>query len=131
MRVLALLRAWYERRTTPPGVPDGMHHYSLPPAEGRPFEHGIELLNDKATPMLFVLRILQEEAGLSRGDASVAVALCHQKGGVLIPMRSLAHAVETAALVVARARREGLQLACKAVSVPGTPGFSATQRSET
>lgn len=113
------LRTWYKRYSVAPFVPAGMRFYCLPPLDGGAFEHGVELLNDDATPMPFVVRVLQEEAKLSHQDASVATALCHENGGVIVPAASLQEATDMADRISERSRREAWPLRCKAVSSPG------------
>lgn len=117
--MLERLRAWYRRNTAALSIPEGHHFYCLPRSDGRAFEHGIELLNDDTTPIVFVLRVLEEEARLSHGDASVASALCHEKGGIIVPMASLQHAIETADRISQRATQEAWPLRCRAVSALG------------
>lgn len=116
MEILRRLRSWYQRNTAAPVIPEGFQFHCLPRADGGPFEHGVELLNDNTTPKPFVLRVLQDEAGLAHQDASVAIALCQQHGGVIVPMPSLERAVDVAAKVSACAKREAWPLRCRAVS---------------
>ncbi len=114
--MLEKFRAWYQRNTAVPAIPEGFQFHCLPRADGGPFEHGVEFLNDNTTPMPFVLRVLQDEAGLSHQDASIATALCHQHGGVIVPLPSLERAADVAAKIGARAEREGWPLRCRLVS---------------
>ncbi|MFO1217035.1 MAG: ATP-dependent Clp protease adaptor ClpS [Burkholderiaceae bacterium] len=125
MTIFERLRAWYRLNSTAPAIPSGLQYYSLPSPDGKTFEHGIEVLNDDATPLVFVLRVLQHEVGLSHAQASVASALCHDKGGVLIPLPSAQQAEEAAARVARRAEEEAWPLRCRAVSAP-QPGPSQT-----
>jgi ATP-dependent Clp protease adapter protein ClpS len=82
---------------------------------GHPFFHGIELVNDPSTPMLFVIETLQEIAELPHRDAAVAVAICHSNGGVLIQMVSAESAATVAHRVRERARQASWPLECHAV----------------
>jgi ATP-dependent Clp protease adapter protein ClpS len=118
MSIFRRLRTWYEKNAGAPFVPEGMAYPCLPVAGGLPFAHGIEVINDSVTPMPFILQALQDEAGMPHGDAAIALALCHQRGGVLIPMPSLEDAAETANRIAARAKRESWPLVCQAVSAP-------------
>lgn len=111
------LRHWYKGISAAPSVPDGHRFYALPRPDGSPFQFGVELVSDEVTPLPFVARALQEEAGLSEGDAYAACAIAQGKGGVLLPTASLEEAEGTAARLVARAQREAWPLQCKAVSL--------------
>lgn len=112
-------RSWYARNAATPSIPDGFAFPSLPTADGRAFEHGVELRNNEVTPMAFVLNILQEEAGLAHREAAVAVALCHETGGAIVPMPSREQAADAAARIATRADREGWPLRSRAVSAVG------------
>jgi ATP-dependent Clp protease adapter protein ClpS len=120
-------RAWYARNAATPSIPDGFAFPCLPTADGRAFEHGIELRNDEVTPMAFVLSLLQEEVGLAHREAAVAVALCHETGGAIVPMPSREQAADAAARIATHADREGWPLRCRAVSaVPFDEPSAAT-----
>lgn len=121
MSLIARLLAWCKLNSAAPTLLEGSQYYCLPRADGRPFEHGIQLVNDNATPILFVLEVLQAQAGLSHREASVASALCHQKGGVIVPMISLQHALEAAAKITEHAENDGWPLRCSAVSAQQYP----------
>jgi ATP-dependent Clp protease adapter protein ClpS len=83
--------------------------------EPHTFENGIELVNDTKTPMQFVIQVLQAHAGLSVGDATAAMAICHSKGGVVIPTSSKHAAEQAAATITNNAREAGYPLACRPV----------------
>jgi len=121
MSLLGRLRTWYKLNSAAPILLDGLKYYCLPRADGRPFEHGIELLNDNTTPILFVQQVLQSEAQLSHREASVASALCQQNGGVIVPTPSPQHALEVATQITAHAERQGWPLRCSAISAPHGP----------
>lgn len=112
------LRAWYLAKVRPEFIPEGMTYPCYPRPVGGTFVHGIELLNDAATPVLFAMHALHAKAGLPQQDAAVAVAICHEHGGVLVPMTSIAHAVDVAHQIVRYAEQESWPLACRAVSAP-------------
>jgi len=127
MQILKQLRSWYQRNSAAPDIPEGFQFHCLPRADGGAFENGVELLNDDTTPMPFVLRVLQDEAGLAHEDAAVACALCHERGGVIVPMPSQDRAVDVAANVNARAQREAWPLRCRAVSALRKPHVAQTR----
>jgi ATP-dependent Clp protease adapter protein ClpS len=118
MNSLRRLRAWFMNNTVPPFIPDGMTFPCVNLKNGESFVHGIELLNDPLTPILFANKVLQEIVKLPQKDAAAAVAICHNKGGVLISMKS----AESAAAVIDQVRLTALQeawpLKCRAVSLP-------------
>lgn len=116
MGLVQRLVTWYRANTAAPFIPPGLRFHCLPLPQGRPFEHGVELLNDDKTPVLVVSRVLREELRLSPGDAAIAAALCHQKGGVIVPLASLEQAQAAVRSIAARAQRDDWPLACRAVS---------------
>lgn len=126
--MLRKLRAWFQTHSVPLSVPQGFQFYCMPAPDRRPFEHGVEVLNDDVTPILFVTNVLHEEAGLSHGDASVASVICHREGGVIVQTATRQQAADTADRVVARASREGWPLRCRAVS--GSSGIPAPGRTD-
>lgn len=56
------------------------------------FHCGVEILNDNATPMKFVVEILQVELKLAHAEAITAMLDIHKRGGRLFPTASLADA---------------------------------------
>jgi len=81
------------------------------------FRHGLELLNDNQTPMDFVVRILEKNAGLPRAEAVRAMLDVHFKGGKLIPMNTLNDAERAAMQISTAARQFNHPLLCRAVSI--------------
>ena len=116
------LRAWYLHKVRPEFIPEGMTFPCYPTPTGGNFVHGIELLNDEATPVLFVIQALHAKAGLTQRDAAVAVAICHENGGVLVPMSSIDRAMDVADQIVNYVQQESWSLACRAVSTPAHVG---------
>lgn len=45
------------------------------------YKHGVEVLNDNATPMEFVVSALQDHVGLSKTDAIRTMLEIHWRGG--------------------------------------------------
>lgn len=92
------------------------------------FATGVELLNDDATPMEFVIEMLEKHLKLEREAAIAAMLAVHKTGGMLLPTTDLEQA-ELAAGAIAQASRErGHPLVCRAVdargpSVDGLPGI--------
>jgi ATP-dependent Clp protease adapter protein ClpS len=99
-------------------VPECAPHASLlsVPALVPPgFVTGIEIFNDDATPMEFVVALLRRHLGLDEGAALAVMLDIHHNGGVLFPVETLARAQQLAAAMVADARRQGHELLCRAV----------------
>lgn len=118
MNSLRCLRAWFIKNTATPFIPDGMTFPCVNLKNGESFVHGIELLNDPSTPILFAIKVLQEIVKLPHKDAAAAAAICHNKGGVLISMKSAESAAAVADRVRLNALQEAWPLKCRAVSLP-------------
>jgi hypothetical protein len=52
------------------------------------FKCGVEVLNDNATPMEFVVAVLSSHLGLSQQEATRTILTIHTKGGALLPTPS-------------------------------------------
>lgn len=83
------------------------------------FQCGIEILNDASTPMEFVVSVLQGSVALGRDDATRTMLEIHQKGGVLLPMKSIEDSKRIAESVAAQARNSNHPLICRAVTIDG------------
>jgi ATP-dependent Clp protease adapter protein ClpS len=81
------------------------------------FRYGIEVLNDNATPMQFVVSALSTHLGMNYQDSVRAMLSIHNQGGALLPMASLADAKRAAEAVTAEATQQRYPLVCRAVSV--------------
>jgi ATP-dependent Clp protease adapter protein ClpS len=79
------------------------------------FLAGIEILNDKTTPMEFVVKTLMRHLDLDRDRAVSVMLAIHNKGGVLVPLPRLQRAKAVAAAIVADASASGHKLVCRAV----------------
>jgi ATP-dependent Clp protease adapter protein ClpS len=110
------IREWYRRFGAAPTAPPGLSFLSVGLPASSEFRYGVEILNDDQTPMFFALQALEEHAGLSRSDASVAVAVCHSQGGVLIPMDTIESAERIARCISQAAQLHSFLLNCRAVS---------------
>jgi len=116
------LKAWYRRSTAKPVKLAGLSFPVLFLPEPHLFQHGIELVNDDKTPMLFVVKALHEHAGVSEGDASVAMGMCHSLGGIVVPMDTLQAAEQAAAYISEAAREAGFPLVCRRVGAGVSTG---------
>ncbi len=81
------------------------------------FTQGIEILNDNATPMDFVVAVLVAHLGLSLEDSRHTMLAIHERGGALIPTPSLAEAQRIALQITTEAAKNGHPLICRAVSI--------------
>jgi ATP-dependent Clp protease adapter protein ClpS len=80
------------------------------------FVHGVEILNDSTTTMEFVVSILMNHFGMSKTSATIAVGLCHNNGGIVLPLASREQAEHMAQRLTAEARERNYPLVCRAVS---------------
>lgn len=81
------------------------------------FTHGIEILNDDRTPMVFVVWILEKELGFATKAATRTMLQIHTKGGALLPLKTREEAEQVASAITLHAKDRGHPLSCKAVSV--------------
>jgi ATP-dependent Clp protease adapter protein ClpS len=81
------------------------------------FSCGLELMNDNATPMAFVVSVLMRCVGLGESEATRTMLVIHTKGGALLPMPSFEESKRVAELVTAEARNNNHPLVCRAVRV--------------
>lgn len=84
------------------------------------FEVGIELLNDNSTTMEFVVNALVRHLKLPHDKAVETMLAIHNKGGLLIPTKTYALAVEISSAINDEARQEGVNLICRPVDVNRT-----------
>ncbi len=118
MNPFARIRNWWRRYTAAPTVPPGLSFPAVGLLTSSEFRYGVEILNDSQTPMSFVVQALEEHAGLSRSVASVAVAVCHSQGGVLIPTDTIESAERVARCISQAAQLQSFPLKCRAVTAP-------------
>jgi ATP-dependent Clp protease adapter protein ClpS len=81
------------------------------------FLAGIEILNDKTTPMEFVVTTLMRHLDLDRESALSLMLAIYNKGGALVPLPSIQRAEAVAAAMVADASASGHKFICRAVDV--------------
>lgn len=77
------------------------------------FVHGVEILNDRTTPMEFVVTALMTHLGLTRGEAIVKMLDIHNTGGTLIKLQSAKEAQRIADAVSADALASGHSFVCR------------------
>ncbi len=120
--MFASLKAWYRRATAKPVKITGLSFPVLFLPEPEMFENGIEFVNDDNTPMLFVVKVLKEHTGISEGDASVVMAMCHSLGGIVLPMPSCEAADEAVKRITEAARHAGHPFTCRRVCTSSVKG---------
>ena len=98
-------------------LPEGTSLLKIPGLAPPGFTAGIELLNDSATPMQFVVDALMAHVGLSRTAAIRVMLTAHSKGGVVVSIPPRDSADRAATAIVADAQSRGYALTCRAVSV--------------
>jgi ATP-dependent Clp protease adaptor protein ClpS len=76
---------------------------------------GIEVLNDKLTPMDFVVEQLVAHAGLSNKDAVQAMLRIHVDGGMFLPLPTEEEALRAADEISRSAKQKGHPLICRSV----------------
>src|SRR5947208_3103158 len=81
------------------------------------FLAGIEILNDKTTPMEFVVTTLMRHLDSDRDRALSLMLAIHNKGGALVPLPSIQRAESVAAAIAADASASGHNFICRAVDV--------------
>jgi ATP-dependent Clp protease adapter protein ClpS len=96
-----------------PVFPPGTRLLSKPGFRPPGFVHGIEIFNDNATPMDFVVSALSRHLKISPGEALTTMFEIHQKGGLLIPLPSAQEAQNAAEAITAEARAAGHALLCR------------------
>lgn len=79
------------------------------------FTCGLQALNDKTTPMEFVVSVFGKYLQMPREEAISIMMQVHREGGALIPTATMALAMEIASGISADAQAAGHVLACEAV----------------
>jgi len=83
------------------------------------FVTGVEILNDAATPMEFVVDTLCRHLRMDRKSAIELMLTIHSKGGAMVPLASAEEALTVAAGVAADNQSSGYKLTCRAVDLAG------------
>jgi len=77
------------------------------------FVQGIEILNDRTTPMEFVVSVLSRHLGFSREQAIVKMIEIHNSGGMLIALPSEERAKAVADAISQEAHVAGYSFVCR------------------
>jgi len=98
-----------------PVFPPETRLLSMPDLVPKGFTHGIEILNDRTTPMELVVTALVRHLKLERQEAVTNMVYVHNNGGLLIPLPTMERAMQAAAAIESEAREQGHGLICRAV----------------
>jgi ATP-dependent Clp protease adapter protein ClpS len=88
---------------------------TLPDFVPQGFTCGVEVLNDNATPMEFVVSMLTSHVGLSRQAAVRVMLEIHTKGGALLATPTETAATAVAEAITREAANGSYPLVCRAV----------------
>ena len=80
------------------------------------FIQGIEILNDRTTPMEFVVTALTDHLDISREEAIVKMLDIHNTGGILIALPTKKRAQDVASAINSAAAQAGHAFICRYVS---------------
>jgi ATP-dependent Clp protease adaptor protein ClpS len=79
------------------------------------FATGLEILNDRTTPMDFVIAVLTKNLEQEREQAVKTMLAIHRTGGLLLALPSYERAEAIAQAITNEARERGHPLVCRAV----------------
>jgi ATP-dependent Clp protease adapter protein ClpS len=79
------------------------------------FRCGVEVLNDDATPMEFVVTVLSAHLSLDHKEAIRTMLAIHSKGGALLATPTRAAAEAVAGAITTAASNRGYPLVCRPV----------------
>jgi ATP-dependent Clp protease adaptor protein ClpS len=88
---------------------------TLPDFTPQGFNFGVEVLNDNATPMEFVVSMLTSHLGLGRQEAVRVMLEIHTKGGALLATPTETAATVAAEAITREASNRSHPLVCRAV----------------
>ena len=115
----SVIAAWVVHRKGPYSTVFAPGSSLLERAEFVPagFRSGLEIMNDNATPMEFVVGVLKSSVGQSETEAIRTMLATHTKGGALLPMASFEEATRVAEEITEKAKAGNHPLACRAVRI--------------
>ena len=92
------------------------------------FKVGVEILNDNSTTMEFVVGALTKHLKMPQEKAVEMMLTIHNKGGVLVPLKTYALAQEISSAINDEAKREGYKLVCRPVDAQQAHSADAEKR---
>lgn len=119
LSLASVVAAWVVHRKSAfsPLFPQGTALLQMKEFVPTGFSSGIEIMNDNATPMVFVVSVLQSCVGLSETDAARRMLEIHLNGGALLPTASFEEAARIVEAISEEARAGNHPLACRAVKI--------------
>jgi ATP-dependent Clp protease adapter protein ClpS len=93
----------------------GTQLLSMPALVPKGFSQGVEILNDRTTPMELVVTLLMRHLELDRDEAIAKMLSIHNNGGLLLPLPTAKLAEQVAAAMASDAEAQGHNLVCRAV----------------
>lgn len=116
MSIKSRIRSWLGLEDiSAVGAPDVRFVVSRQGKVSTDFTHGVEILNDQTTTMDFVVNMLMQHFDMEKANALIAMAICHTKGGAVLPVDSSEQAERVAQRITAEARERSFPLVCRAV----------------
>jgi ATP-dependent Clp protease adapter protein ClpS len=116
MSIKSRIRAWLNMEDLSViGAPETKFVISRQGKPLKDFVHGVEILNDNATTMKFVVSTLMKE-----GSSITAMVACHTKGSVVLPTDTIEQAEQIAQAITADAHEQNFPLVCRAISAGQT-----------
>lgn len=100
-----------------PVFPPDTRLHSIPAFVPPGFVHGIEILNDRTTPMEFVVRELMRHLNMNREEAIATMIAIHTTGGLLIALPSAQLSESIATAITSEATKLGLGFVCRHVDI--------------
>ena len=101
-----------------PVFPSDTRILDMPGRKPPGFIHGIEMLNDRTTPMDFVVSCLVHRLGLTEREAILRMIEIHNTGGTVFKLSTALEAQRVAEAVSMDARAAGHALTCRSISPP-------------
>jgi ATP-dependent Clp protease adapter protein ClpS len=114
-RLLGMTRPVPTRALEAVLLPPDTSLLTLPKFVPAGFQQGVEILNDNATPMEFVVQELGTHFGLSQQESVRIMLNIHTRGGALLSVPSMEAAEKAAAAITDAARKLKHPLVCRAV----------------
>jgi ATP-dependent Clp protease adaptor protein ClpS len=88
---------------------------SIPGFTPSGFKYGVEILNDRTTPMDFVISVLKIHLSFTKEEAYSTTIAIHNNGGVILPLLSEKSSERIALAISKEAKDNGHSLVCRAV----------------
>ena len=117
MSFLSKLKSFFSVKDNSIVLPRDVSLVTLEGFAPHDFKYGIEIYNDNATPMEFVVCTLEKSLNIKHKEAIDIMLSIHIKGGVVLPQSSFEEASEIANSITSIAKENNYELFCRAVNV--------------